>query len=342
MRIVLAALMSFDALLCAYWLYPSPLAALAIPAVLASLMFARRPAAARWGWLALACVAVLVESHGPMRFLYFSGSCLLGWLFGLAVAEQDAEVLAEEGAVGALAAAYVGALLGKLATAGWVNGLQTVIAGQHEWGHSQLLDAATTYILEHRSVATTLGVFTLVAQASAALMPFSLVGRRIAASLLLLFHAGVYLLTPIFFPQAMVLLAAFGFRRKRELPPANVKRAVIAVAVVVVIAWLPPVRAFTHPARWTQAKPPSAETRTLLGDLVEGAAVGAFRIESIDQNQQAIRIVLRRGAETLLVELVPEGSRNLRAPLSAAGYDLFYEGDGDRTALDAIARRLRH
>src|SRR5438874_845687 len=99
LRIVIALLMAFDAVLCAWLLWslqpsaishphaprwllavgsnPAALLAIASIAVVFSLGFARRSGAWVCGLISLASVGVLVEAEGallqgPMRFLFFS------------------------------------------------------------------------------------------------------------------------------------------------------------------------------------------------------------------------------------------------------------------------------
>jgi hypothetical protein len=329
--------------------------------VAASLLFARRARAWVAGLVALASVGILVEAQGallqgPMRFLFFSGTCLVGWLFGLAVARDEA--VGEQGAVAALAAAYLGAFLSKLAHGGvgWVNhgGLRADIAGQHVWGHSRVLDALAMLVLDHAWLAYALAAFALVAQGSAVLMPFSRRGRMLSGALLLAFHAGVWLLMPIVFPQAMVLVAAFAFPWPRWLGrggsetfrPASPRTAVVAVAAVaavVAVAWLPPLRAYTRfPRALVQAQPVSEDMRAVLGSLVEGATIGELRVERIEQVAPGhVRIVLSRG---VVIDVARHGTRPFAPPRTVGAFDLYYRGGGGAVAdaaLDAVAGRLR-
>ncbi|MGZ5969359.1 MAG: hypothetical protein ACXWP4_16915, partial [Polyangiales bacterium] len=184
LRVVLALLVCFDAMLTAWFVATSPASSLSHPhapqallalgghgpaalavaaiAVVAAVQFARRPGAIAAALVALVAVGVLVEAHaalidGPMRFLFFTGAVLLGWTAGLCFARWEGldlrtaegahrtEVLAEQGAVSALAACYVGAFFSKLLGSGlhWADAgaLQVTIAAQHAWGRSGVLDA---------------------------------------------------------------------------------------------------------------------------------------------------------------------------------------------------------
>jgi hypothetical protein len=373
MRRLIALLMAFDAVLAATFLAslrPSPLShphapgwllglggnlpaliAIAVVAVGGSLQFARRAGAWAAGLVSLVCVGVLVEAQGallqgPMRFLFFSGACLLGWLFGLGFARWEklddavaVEALAEKGAAGALAAAYLGALYSKLAHTGigWVvhGGLRSDIAGQHVWGRSRLLDGLTLLVLDHAWVAHLLSLFALVAQASALLLIGSKRARRVAGVLLLSFHAGVWLLMPIVFPQAMLLVAAFAFSRPScdnlpQLGNRSLTRGAAVVALAVAVAWLPPLGAYT---RFPHFRPRAASStltppmRALLGDLVEGAPVADFRIDHIEEASPGdVRIRLLRGVQLLVIEVARHGLRSFPPPTSVGDYDLFFQG----------------
>jgi hypothetical protein len=415
LRAILGVMMAFDAVLCAIFLgslHPSAfshphapgwllgiganlpaLVALAGVAVAASLWFARRPGAWVAGLIALVSVGVLVEAQGallqgPMRFLFFSGATLLGWLFGLAFARwqkvdvtegsRRTEALAEQGAVAALAAAYLGALVSKLVHSGlgWVihGGLQADIAGQHVWGRSGILDALALFVLEHAWLAHLLAAFALLAQASAVLLPYSRRGRMVSGSLLLIFHLGVWLLMPIVFPQAMVLIAAFAFpwprwfarvRATQKDAAANdvaiaastpaVARALAVAAAFVAVAWLPSLREFTRYSHFRARAPSQSvtpEMRQVLGDLVEGASVDQFRVDHVGEPAPGVvQLELLRGTYSVTIEVVRHGLRPFRSPKSVDGFDLYYrrdQGEGDavsdetrRALLDAVALRLR-
>jgi hypothetical protein len=425
LRVVLGALMAFDVLLAAWfvsslrpsalshphapgWLLslgsnPPALAVIAIVGAAAAVQFARRAGQIGYALVALGAVGVLVEAQaalleGPMRFLFFSGAALTGWVAGLGFARSQgldarrpeqtrrAEALAEQGAVSALAACYLGAFTSKLLSTGvrWIvdGGLQATIAAQHTWGRSALLDALATATLEHGWLTNGLSGFTLAAQASAVLLPFSRRGRSLSAALLLWFHVGVWLLTPISFPQAMALLVAFGFPwpawlakiQSRPLaaalpalpdvaPGLPPRRAVLgaaaAMALVVGLAWLPPLRAYTqlHHRRSSAPAPPapaplSDRSRTLLGGLDVGDKVLEFRVTQIGESEPSlVRIALERGGQPVIAEIVPRGARPFAAPRSSALFDLFYRRpspgqpfapEADQlAALDALAVWLR-
>jgi len=426
LRVVLGALMAFDVLLGAWfvsslrpsaishphapgWLLAlgSNLPALAVIAsvgVAASVQFARRAGQIGYALAAICAAGVLVEAQaalleGPMRFLFFSGAALTGWVAGLVFARfqgldarrpeqtRRAEALAEQGAVSAVAACYLGAVASKLGSTGvrWVvdGGLQSTIAAQHTWGRSALLDALALAALEHAWLVHGLAGFTLLSQASAVLLPFSRRGRSLSALLLLGFHTGVWLLTPIAFPQAMVLLVAFGFPWPRwfakslarsqaqgalpalpdvapGLPPsAAVLRTVAAFALVVGLAWLPPLRAYTqlqHRRSAGQSEPASPalaplseQSRTLLGGLQVGDEIRGFRVTELGESAPGLVVItLEREGQRVVAEIAPRGTSQFSAPVSTARFDLFYRrsssdppDDFPLVALDALATWLR-
>ncbi len=395
LRVVLALLVCFDAMLTAWFVATSPASTLSHPqaprallalgghwpgalavaaiAVAAAAQFARRSGAILAALVALVAVGVLVEAHaalidGPQRFLFFTGAVLLGWTAGLCFARWEgidartpegahrSEVLAEQGAVSALAACYVGAFVSKLLGSGvhWADAgaLQVTIAAQHAWGTSSALDALANAALEHPIIPLTLAGLTLIAQASAAFMPFSRRGRVVSSVLLLAFHTGVWLLTPISFPQSMVLLVAFGFPWPRlfsrlrvsidDHVPASgrshaLKRLAVVIGAMVLIAASPPVRAYTalqhhrggntdgNPGGHEPAPPPLSEAaRALLGDVSVGGSFRGFRVERIAEPQAGVvRIELSRSDEMMMIEVVAHGRMPHAAQVKTARFDLF-------------------
>jgi hypothetical protein len=315
-------------------------------AVVSGWFFSRGMRPVLSGVTALISVGVLVEAQaalleGPMRFLFFSGAVLLGWLAGWLVSGRK-EAFANAGALGALAACYLGAVTSKLLTSGlaWVtdSGLRSTIASQHHWGASRALDGLALFVLEHAGVAYALAAFTLLAQASAVLLPFERF-RRVAVVLLLLFHAGVWLLTPISFPQAMVLLVAAAFvREPPEIPAARELRKPLTwlsagVAVFVALAWLPPLREYTryqHARPYVlTAEPPKPREPppvvTIAGVPV-GLELAGFTVTALGKSNDGTPWVrLEHGAESLTVELVARGGRPFEPPVRSTQYDLFFK-----------------
>jgi hypothetical protein len=265
----------------------------------------------------------------------------LGWQLGVAFGRDFGLV----GARAALAAAYLAALGEKLTQGGllWTGGLRAVLAAQHAWGHSRLLDAVTLAVLDHAWLAHLLGGFTLLAQASAILLPFSRRGRLVACGMLLTFHAGVWLLTPIAFPQAMILLVALSWPVKEPEGAVKPRLGAALVAAMVVAAWLPPVRGLARRLHAPPAQPASTASRAHLHGLCEGDVVAGLRVERIEEPEPGVlRLAL---GDELVVELVPRGRRALRPPRSTAEYDLFVDGNAlprERRdqILDALAARL--
>jgi hypothetical protein len=330
MRLLLAALMAFDAVLGALLTQGArgvTVVAAAV-AVISAWLFARKGPV--WGWTCLISAAIVIQPL-QQRFLFFSGTALLGWLCGFALTRDEHQ--AEHGAVGALAAAYFGSLLSKLLDAGGAWGLQAALAGQHVWGRPT--DGLVALILSHPPLASALGIFTLAAEGSAIFMPFSRRGRALSGALLLTFHAGVWLLTPIFFPQAMILLAALSFRRIPDatVPTPRLLKGAAAAAAVVAAAWLAPGHDFPP------GKPPSAAARARLGSVVEGSEVAGLTVRHIEEPAPGI---IRVQLGTLRVELVPHGARQAKPARTLGDLDLYYRGaEVSEAILDALAERLR-
>lgn len=280
------------------WLV-APIAAVALSAVVA---FARRPAALAPGLCALGAAAILCESHaalvgGPMRVFFTGGAVMLGWLAGLAFARRlerartaiepgdepgaRAEALGEAGAAAALAATYLGASVSKLLASGlsWAdaNALRVTVVSQRGLGGRSPLDLYASAVLASPALAWTLAALTLLIQTAAVLYPWSPRLRAAVGTLLLAFHLNVWALTPILFPQAMVMLVVLSYPWPRiaarlrprsparevpdgapspagAAPPAQLPAAALArvalraaalAAAVIALAALSPIRAYT-------------------------------------------------------------------------------------------------
>jgi hypothetical protein len=238
------------------------------------------------GSVALACLAYLSESHaalvgGPARSFYASGAALLGWLAGAAGARslgwegRLANRLGEACAAAALAATYVAATLGKLLESGpaWADPqrLRGIVLAQHGVGGSSLLDAWARLVIESPTAGQALALATLVVQGGAFLYLAGPRLRLLWGSLLLAFHASVFLLTGIPYVEAAALLTLFTFpwarlaaSRVDEPPPpesphaaAVLRRAALIVAIVVGLSWVAPIRTYTtrHHQRDRAARP---------------------------------------------------------------------------------------
>src|SRR6185436_12896678 len=96
-------------------------------------------------------------------------------------------------------------------------------------------------VIASPALAFTLSTLTLAIQAGAVLYPWSPRLRAFSGTLLLAFHLNVWLLTPIFFPEAMALLLVLSYPWPRiaarlrpepaaawEAPPGALRSATIS------------------------------------------------------------------------------------------------------------------
>lgn len=140
-------------------------------------------------------------------------------------------------------------------------------------------------------------------------------------------------------------------------------RAVAAFALVVSLAWLPPLRAYTQLQHRREAEqafpaipargPLSEPSRARLGGLQVGDEIGGFRVTELGESApELVWIALELGGQRVVAEIVPRGARPFSAPRSTARFDLFYRrsasdenaeapGDDPFPALDAVAVWLR-
>jgi len=191
----------------------------------------------------------------------------------------------------------------------------------------------------------------------------------------------VALLTPIVFLSPLLLLAAFSFpwprlvarlRRRPyaaappdapsfDLAPARAPRAAAeaaALAAVLVLgAWLSPIRAYTalhHDGRHgtsdrrAPASPPPADVAALLGGLGPGAPVASLQVARVEVRDLQIRIELAgAGGGSMRVAIARTGALGFHALRASASYEIFYEAargvdDAARDAvLAAVEARLR-
>lgn len=357
---------------------PHIVAPIALAGLLALALFARRPSAIAPGFAALACNFVLCEAQaallvGPMRVFFTGGAVLLGWLSGLIVAKMiaahtraphessssaSAEALAEAGATGALAATYVNAIASKLLASGlsWADadGMRALVITQRGIGGHSPLDAYAHAVITSPSLAWTLSSLTLVIQAAAIAYPWSPRLRAVIGTLLLAFHLNVWLLTPIFFPQAMLLLIALSYpwprivarARDRAAPkeplPKDAPRHAVSAATIawsaviagaVLIAMALPIRRYTslhhhrepNAPRDNHLAPAASDVRALLGDLREGSMIEGLVVKAIrGPREGAIAVELAQGEVAITIEIVKHGQRPFAPPAQSERYDVFY------------------
>lgn len=399
-RVALAAVLAFDTLLVAHFLasvHPGPeshpdapswllafagrtglIAVVAMAALVSLAAFARRPASLLPGWMALASVGLLVEAHsacieGPYRIFFSGGAAMLGWMVGATYARAtrcdaaEAERHAEIGAAAGLAATYVNAFASKMISGGigWTgaDSLRAVVLAQHHVDGSSLSNAYAAAVADHAWLAGTLVTLTLVAQASAFAYPWHRIMRAVSGTLLLAFHANTAILTPLFFPQAMVLLLVLSYPwptvakrltrtrgRAMEAPPEQTAaaterrtpRMVLLGALLggVLVAWVSPLRAYTlmhhrHGPRTAAPAPPAPPPPPLPASMVHaleglhpGAHLGAWDVRSVSGTPLGAKLDLANGPSVLHVLVVPHGTVQGEPPASTRSYDVLYETPG--------------
>lgn len=278
---------------------PSPPVLVAVSAVvfagLLSFALGRRPVLA--GLLSLGAMALVAQwsmelfgssSHNA----YFTAGMLLGWIGGVLYARALAveaaapppdrafeDELGEAGAVGIVAALYVGSAVTKLQHSGlaWAHAdtLQSLILSQQGLADVAWVHAYRDYLVAHPSVTAVFSAATLVIEGGAFMM---LVGRRwrVAWSLLIFgLHANIIVLCtmPYIEPMVFVLLAGLPWptRLRRRHDPDRAawlarpvpSRVLAVIAVLFALACTLPVgwRPFEGdndflPDRVQQRRPP--------------------------------------------------------------------------------------
>lgn len=365
------ALASAPALLQAILGRPELVLPLAIAGGVALVRFAMAPGRVGAALVAVACIGVLCEARaasvgGPERFLFAGGTVLVGWLAGLAFAragggDRDAEERAAElGAIAALATIYVNAASQKLLASGigWADGddLRMLVLSQRPLDGSPT-DAVADLVVGSRTLAFTLAAFVETAQLAAISYPFDRRARAVVGAMLIAFHVGVRLLTPISFPQSIALLVIFSFpwgrlleRRGLALADAPDRllarrplRGALAIATgaaaLAALSFVPPVRStiesVSHPgevARPTSAPreaegpaPFDAARAAALGIDAPGDRIGPCEVASVEASDVDATLVwlVCDGAE-LGIEVAPTGSRPFHPPRRTRAHDLFY------------------
>ena len=203
----------------------------------------------------MATAAVLSEWQtqifgSPSRNAFFPGAVLLGWVLGEVWAANVGkerglrERLAEAGALGCLAAAYVGSALSKLLSTGiaWADGAQVralVLQQQPllRWGPVLSVRAS---IIENQDTAIAASVATLVVEGGAFLLLFGPRLRLAWGALLLGLHASIALLNTMPYVGASLLLALLCIpwtrRSEAEHLAARLPMPVAVLLVCIVVA----------------------------------------------------------------------------------------------------------
>lgn len=209
---------------------------------------------------ALAWSAVLsqwqTEIFGsPSRNAFFPGAVLLGWTLGQVWAgslcarpkRSLREQLGESGALGCLAAAYVGSALSKLSTTGlrWADGAQVraLILQQQPLLPWAWLAELRWAIVETPGLAEAVSTATLLIEGGAFLLLFGSRLRAVWGVLLLLLHTSIALLNsmPYVGASLLVLLLCLPWRGQarpcRDAHGTVPWNMVVLLACLIVAAW---------------------------------------------------------------------------------------------------------
>ncbi len=245
------------------WLGAAPGAAWALLAiiVLGLLGVARDRRPILGGLVALGAAAVLSEWQtqifgSPSRNAFFPGLVVLGWTLGqvwainldAAATRAARERLAEAGALGCLAAAYVGSALSKLFASGaaWADGAQVraLMLQQQPIAGWSWLGAYRNALIESPDLAAAASVATLIIEGGAFLLLFGPRVRLTWAALILGLHLNITLLNSMPYVGASLLVALLCIPwrglaqrgRRADAPGASVPLPVVVLLVCIVVA----------------------------------------------------------------------------------------------------------
>ncbi len=212
----------------------------------------RRPiASALW---VLAWAAFLSEWEtqifgSPSRNAFFPGAVLFGWTLGqvwassvrAAASRAFRERLAEAGALGCLAAAYVGSALSKLLASGtaWADGAQVraLVLQQQPLANWAWLASIRNALIESPELAVAASVATLVIEGGAFLLLLGPRLRLVWGMLLLALHVAIALINTMPYVGASLLIALFCVPWHRAAIPAvdDFRGRLLPVHVVVLL-----------------------------------------------------------------------------------------------------------
>jgi len=162
-----------------------------------------------------------------------------------------------------LAATYVSAGLSKLLAQGlsWTDPahLSGTILSLHQVDDAGWRSACVRLVVGHPALARGLLAATLAIQLGAFAYPLHPTLRAVWGTLLIGFHTQVWLLTGIAYSENLWLLLLFSYPWSRlaakapapaAVDPAVARRVLVAALVIaatcVALAWLLPIRAYTH------------------------------------------------------------------------------------------------
>jgi hypothetical protein len=348
------------------------LAITALIVVWTLLRFARGRHPLLTGLAGLTALAVLAEAYatthaGPYRANFFSGAMLLGWIAGegaAAVARREPGLRlrwGEAGAIGVLAAAYVGAGTGKLlgAGVGWADGttLRGVIRSHAPAGEG-LVATLADVVASSPGLAAVASLVTIVVQVGAVAYPLGRRSRVVLGIALIGFHVGVALTTRIGYWQPVIALALFSFPWPRLLrplrrpepddDPLELSPVVLAVPVAVVLAaWLNPWRAYTQGHhRSSDPQPTGSRAADHVGPLRVGDTLtNGWTIEAIHLEPDRAQLILVREGTRAIAWLRPREEHQPGSPFDTTACRIAYgetavDLDDVRPALDALSRKI--
>lgn len=199
------------------------LAALSAVGLLGLVAFARDRRPITGGLVALACMALLsewiTERFGATPHnMFYPGGMLLGWIAGLwyartAAGGADREQLAEAGAVGVLAALYVGSGVSKVLHGGFgwadLTTLRSTILAQQGLGGWGWVEAYRSTVIENGRLAQVLAAGALGIELGGFLLLVNRSLRVFWGLLILGLHVNILLLCSIPYVEPMVLVPLF-------------------------------------------------------------------------------------------------------------------------------------
>jgi hypothetical protein len=342
--------------------------------------FALAPGRIAAGFVTLASLAILSATHAelygsPWRHLFFSGTCLLGWLLGLAVSRAAGrprdESYAYTGAIALLGAAYFNSGASKLAYGGlgWASGttIQTVVVGHDGLVPDRVVSVARAWVVGTPGAAAFFSLATIVFELAGPLM---LVGRRarvFVALGLISMHAAIYVLTDIPYWQSVGLLVTFGvFGRIAQIDDAVVsthatskarlgadRRFVVAAVLLAAIGfaaiayqgWRDGVRSTNvgdeRPIVADSLIVPDPITTTQIGPFAVGGTVMAGWVVDrivLEASAFAVEVVATAGRARFDFSCEPSV---YVSPFDVDGAHVFYRSDLDFTTIEPVGLAMR-
>ncbi|MCA9533706.1 MAG: HTTM domain-containing protein [Myxococcales bacterium] len=251
--------------------HPAVVGAAYLVAALCALRFARRDApwqAAAMLLLTYFCVEESFAARfGPGRGFYPSGLVLMGWLAGEAFSRasghsdrQTTEAWSEQGAIALIGVVYLSSGIAKLSTSGlgWTHPgtIRQMILKHMPVEDGDLYMGLGRAMVESEVFCSAIAVSTVVIQLGAALWVLFPRVRPLWGCLLIAFHLGTHVLLDILYPGMIFYVTLFSFPWPRlfrvqgggevtfEAPAVAWKKLAAVLALVIVAAWVVPVRLY--------------------------------------------------------------------------------------------------